>query len=146
MALDVYKALKQLKKGLTENWSNITFDFEIKGEDDSEEAWATASVTLKGFDDDIRLIFTAHSGGGVEFRAVFDELDLNYEVLELLNAFNEREFYFKLYVRSNGYLEVNHDFVCDDPTVLVEYVGECLSRLADLSDDEIMQALTAHTH
>ena len=68
------------------------------------------------------------------------------EVLELLNAFNEREFYFKLYVRSNGYLEVNHDFVCDDPALLVEYVGECLSRLADLSDDEIMQALTAHTH
>ena len=146
MALDVYKAMKYLKKGLTENWSKISFDFKIEGEEDNERARATADVTLNGFDDDIHLVFTARSGSGVDFNAVFDKLDLTNEVMMLLNEFNENEFYFKLYVRNDGYLNINHDFICDDESMLEDYVGECLSRLADLSDDDIMQVLTAHTH
>lgn len=147
MALDVYKALKHFKKTLAEDWSKINFNFEIKGEDDREQAWATADVTINGFDDDIRLIFTAYSGGGVEFRAVFDKIDKTREVLELVHEFNRSTFYFKMFVREDdAYLEIKHAFICDDVDQLDSYISECLCRIVDMNENDIVKTLSAYTH
>lgn len=146
MTLDVYKVLEVLKKDIQNRYSNIEFDYEIKGSGDSEEAWVTADVTLNGFDDDIRLIFQARAGGGVQFRAVFDKLEKTDEVLVLLNEFNAMQHYFKLFVRNDGYLEAAHEFVCSRPETLVEYPSDCMWRLSNLTDNEIMKALTAYTN
>ena len=147
MALDVYKALKQFKKTLAEDWSKISFNFEIKGEDeDSEQAWATADVSINGFDDDIRLIFTAYAGGGVEFRAVFDKIDKTNDVLTLVHEFNRRNFFFKMFVRTDEYLELKHAFICDDVDLLDSYISECLYRIIDMNKNDIVKALSEHTH
>lgn len=145
MALDVYKALASMKSTLKTNWSNITFDYEIKDAGKGEVAKATAGVNLKGFDDDITIVISAYSGGVVEFRAVFDKIELSEEVLVLVNQFNLGSTVFRAFVREDGYLELSHGFVATGEDELEEYINEMLYSLIDLEEDEIMQTLTAFT-
>lgn len=147
MELDVYKALRQFKTTLTRDWTKLTFECEIKGDGDRERACATASgVSLNGLDDDISIIISAHKFGLVQFRAVFDKIDATNEVLNLVHEYNRTAYFFKMFVREDGYLEIGQCFICYDIADIDDYLGECMARLANVNKNDIVKTLTQYTH
>ena len=139
MALNMKKALKYIQKDLEKNWKNITFSYKQEGKD---ELKVDAEVELNGFDDNIMLIINGTAGGGFWCRAVFDKIEKTPEALEIVNAFNDGEIFFKAYIREDGYLELDNFFICYDEKVYGEYASEFLIRLADLNENEYMQQLS----
>lgn len=142
MGVNIKKIKAYLEKELSKKWANL--DFECEYEKDS--VTFAASLTLNNHDDDIRAIIEAYEGGGSLFRAVFDKIDLTEDVLRLLNEFNADDPFFKAYVREDGFLELRHFFVCYDESMFKSYASEFLIRLADMADNEILQALTENTY
>ena len=127
--------------------SGYSDKLEFEYEQDDEYVTVSASgVTLKNHDDDIYVEISAYTGGGCTMRAVFDKIDKTTSALSLLNDFNEDSFYFKAYIRDDGYLTVKHAFIVLDESSYKDCASEFLGRVAGLADNEILQKLTRLTH
>ena len=142
MAFSINKALKFMERKLNSEWSKITFEYEL--EDD--EASATANITLNNHDDDIRVILTVYPSSMCNFRAVFDKLDKTNRSLDLVNTFNDNSLFFKAYIREDSYLEIDHTFFCYNEADLEDYSNEFMYKLANLADNETLQAITKMTY
>jgi hypothetical protein len=80
------------------------------------------------------------------FRAVFDKLDKTNRSLDLVNTFNDNSLFFKAYIREDSYLEIDHTFFCYNEADLEDYSSEFMYKLANLSDNETLQAITKMTY
>ena len=132
-----------IEDDICDNGWDEKIDFEY--EQDDETLTVSANVTLNNHDDDVYVEIYAYTGGSCSMRAVFDKLDKNLTTLNLLNDFNDSVNYFKAYVRDDGYLEIKHFFMVLDETSYQDCVGEFLSRLGGLADNEILQRITKLT-
>ncbi len=139
--LNIRKVLRLMRQQIDTEWSKLTFEYCL----DKEEVGAQAEVTLDNHEDDILVIIRVYAGGGADFRAVFDKKDKTPEILSLLNDFNKNNSFFTAFIRDDGYLELEHYFVCYEEAMFKSYAGKFLSKLANLSNNEDLQNLTQHT-
>lgn len=141
--LNIQKALQLMKKEIEKDWKDLEFEYTSR----KDEVQAIAkNIKINNHDDDVQVIITAYSGGGAEFRAVFDKIEKTTDILNLLNDFNHNNIFFKAFIRDDGFLELEHFFICFEEAMFKSYSGEFLSRLAGLSSNEYLQELTKYTH
>ena len=142
MKLNLKRAFALIQRDLKKNWSKLDFEYEIK----EDKISLAGNLVLDNVEGGIRAIISAYSGGGVVCRAVFDKIDITEDVLENVNRFNDDNVFFKAFVREDGYLELSSFFIAYEIGMLKVYASEFLSRLADLSDNEIIQGLAKLTY
>ena len=146
MEYDVNVARKILRNHLAKEWDKINFEFEV----DEERLHVSAEVTLKGFTDHISIFIDVYSGGMAYFRAVFDKVNpkkisnlLDY--FRTLNQFNAEDNYFRVCVREDQYLMVDHPTSYNDESDLPSFVNECLIRFSEMGNNKALKALAAAT-
>ena len=141
--LNMKAAQKSIQKGLQKEWGHISFSYSI--EENGTIVKATADISVNDLADNISIIFTANSGRGFTGRAVFDKLPITPEYLEMVNAFNAQDAFFKAFIRDDNYLELSNFIIVYDEGMLSQYVDEFLCRVVDLPENEIMKELASLT-
>lgn len=142
MKLNVKKALELMEKDVKRNWKKLDWEYEIK----TDEVSVGANVALDNIKGGVRAMIKAFSGGGTICRAVFDKIEPTEEVLKLINQFNEEDYFFKAFIREDGFLELSSFFVAYEINMFKSYASEFLYRLADLADNGIIQTLASFTY
>lgn len=144
--MDLNRVMRLMKQDIDEDWAHLDFSYQLKEDDDGDEFLKiVADLSVEGIDDDIRAYFIAYESGSLLFRAIFDEIEATDEVLTLVNEYNSANFYFTMTVSEEGYLSLFHVRPLANEEAYATYASECLTRLVDACEDNIMQALTEYT-
>lgn len=141
MELDFFKVKKSVSESLQRKWSHLTFNYEL-GEDDSLVI-CNKNLTMCG--DGVALFCTVYSNGEVEFRTIFDRIELDIDIANLINEIQGQSI-FQVYINSKSYL-----IVCAVGYVVTEdEVGDLfthyLSQFARLSHVKEMKEITELTY
>lgn len=138
--MNLKKTVKELNRTF-KSWG-INFDVNIeKTKSGNETVKATASLTLKGVDDDIFANFHFYPSGACEYLFTFDKLSKNAQTLDLANTFNEESIWFKAYI-DDEYLRLSHIVFHMTEDKVAEYTDRILTNLADDDLKEWLLPLT----
>lgn len=138
MSINVKKAMQIIEKDFKKNISHINFEYEL--EDTSFRV--SADITLQGFEQTLLFLIEGNEGGGAWFRVVFERYNDTPDLLDKINAFNEKEFFFKAFLREDGYFEISNNIIMFDVNTYKDYAEEFFSRFVDLGENELLLEIT----
>lgn len=69
-------------------------------------------ISINGIDDDVLLDCTFFGNGNLFFSCIFDSLKCNYKNLDLVNDFNNCDFWFKALINDEKFLEISNTSTC----------------------------------
>ena len=123
------------KEDLEKNYRRVNFKFKVN---DGNQAIISAEFSLGG--DRVCFLIEIFGSGEVFLRAIFNEVVINEQSLDLLNTLNENH-PFKIRIRVDGYLEASQTVVVYDESGVGKCGSEFLSRLVKILEDGNMKKL-----
>lgn len=96
--------LENIYQGIKNQWLNLKFE---KDEEKDGVLRFQASANLGGVEDDILItIYVTNEIMSIDF--IFDYLDSNIDAFKEINEFNERNLFYKAYIRHDNFFVLNY--------------------------------------
>lgn len=138
--------IQKLKKMITKEWNNLTFEERDKG----DQITLIANASCNSYDDEIRVEAELYKSGVLAVTFIFDQIERDREAFELINEFNDKIPYLKAFITTRNDKDwLSVEYTVEDVITEangLDIFGSMLNRLISDKTVKYLKPLTELTH